>query len=429
MLSEKIRTNDAKIGVIGLGYVGLPLALLAAEKGYTVLGVDSDSRKVASLTAGHSYISCITDIELQAGLQNNLKIEQDYRALAACDLIVICVPTPLSNENTPDISNLVSAATGIAAILRREQLVIIESTVAPGTTDATVLPLLEAGGLKAGRDFSLAYSPERIDPGNKQFALANTPKLVAGLTPSCRSYAQSFYETLGLAAVPVRTLAVAETAKLLENTYRDINIAFINEMALVCRSSGIDIWEVIDAASTKPFGFQPFYPGPGVGGHCIPVDSVYYAHWARANGRPARLAEHARRVNARMPHYLSQWIDDVLQEQGKTTAGSSVLVLGITYKKDISDTRESPVIELMKHLMQAGANVQFHDPAVQELRIGSAELQCVTLDQETIANQDCVVLAVAHSAYHLSWLQEHSPLILDLVNGLGMFTSAKIRKL
>jgi len=422
--------ESAKIGVVGLGYVGLPLAILAGIKGYDVLGIDLDKKKVASLLSGSSYVSDVSDQDLQALLcTGNIRIQSEYSELLSCDVIVICVPTPLTAENKPDYSSLIGAVKGITAVLRQGQLVILESTVAPGVTESTVLPLLEAGGQIGGKDFFLAYSPERIDPGNKSCGLQNTAKLVAGLTDRCLFLAQQMYQALGIEVISVRTLAIAEMAKLLENTYRDINIAFINELAQVCHACEINIWEVIDAAATKPFGFQMFYPGPGVGGHCIPVDSVYYSCWARANGVPAKLAEHARLVNDAMPKYLAGRISEILQSKGKSLAGSNILVLGVTYKQNIADLRESPSIELISELRRRGCNVSFYDPYVSEISLSSARLERVYLDEQTVVRQDCVVLAVAHSTYNLAWLYDFSPLIFDLTNGMAKFPQEKIIKL
>ncbi|MBS4008130.1 MAG: nucleotide sugar dehydrogenase [Clostridium sp.] len=422
--------QSRKIGVVGLGYVGLPLAILAGIKGYDVLGIDLNKQKVATLLAGNSYISDVSDQDLQALLSaGNMRIQSDYRELSGCDVIVICVPTPLTEEKKPDYSSLIGAAKGIAAVLRQGQLVILESTVAPGITETTVLPLLEAEGQIGGKDFFLAYSPERIDPGNETFGLQNSAKLVAGLTAICRYAALQMYQALGIEVVPVSSFAVAEMAKLLENTYRDINIALINEVAQVCHAGNVNIWEVIEAAATKPFGFQAFYPGPGVGGHCIPVDSIYYSCWARANGVPAKLAEHARLVNAAMPKYLAGRIREILQSIGKMLSGSNILILGVTYKQNIADLRESPSVELIKELRRKGCIVCFHDPYVSEISIDSIQLERISLHEEEVSGQDCVVLAVAHSAYNLAWLSEVSPLIFDLTNCMAKFPHEKIKKL
>lgn len=417
-----------KIGVIGLGYVGLPLLLLAAYKGYSVLGIDLDEERIASLENGKSYTTEISDNELQTIFQKNvIEVSTDYSQLPSCDVIVVCVPTPLSSERKPDYSHLVSAVSEISARLRQGQIIIIESTVAPGTTDTLVLSHLQAGGLVAGTHFFLSYSPERIDPGNKEFTLNRIPKLVAGFTSTCQLLAQKFYDSLGLTVVPVRTLAIAEMAKLLENTYRDVNIALINEMAQVCQANNINIWEVINAAATKPFGFQAFYPGPGVGGHCVPVDSVYYTCWARENGTPAKLAELARKVNTEMPQYVTGVIRDTLAASGISMRGSKILVLGVSYKKDTYDVRESPVIKLIDLLKLGGAQVSFHDPFIESINVNSTEQRRIALDIDSVSHQDCVVLAMAHSAYNLSWLFTVSRVLIDLTNAMSDYPINKLK--
>ena len=407
-----------KMAVIGLGYVGLPFAILAGQKGVSVLGIDNSEEKVANLRQGHSYIPFVPEGALRALLTKDMvQFSTDYDELGSCDVIVICVPTPLTRERRPDYSYLIRAVRKIAKVLRRGQLVVVESTVAPGTTTNLVFPLLEASGLVGGTDYFLAHSPERIDPGNTDFGIADIPKLVAGLTSSCRTLACRFYQQLGLQVVSVSTLAVAELAKLLENTYRDVNIALINEMAQVCRVNQINIWEVIAAAATKPFGFQPFYPGPGVGGHCVPVDSVYYATWARDSGVSAKLAEHARAVNNGVPQYVTEIITDSLPQK-KDILDCKIMVLGVTYKKNSNDVRESPVIKIIELLIEAGAQVMFHDPNVSKISVNDLVLCCTSLEEEIIRNLDCVVLAVAHSTFDFTWIQRVSPVIVDLTNTL-----------
>jgi UDP-N-acetyl-D-glucosamine dehydrogenase len=413
LLAERILTHFARIGVIGLGYVGLPLAVLAGLKGYSVVGIEQDRERIDSLREGMSYIPDIADRDLQH-LLNNKRIEfsDDYVKLSSCDVIVICVPTPLTTDGKPDYSCLVSAATRISAVLRQETACDCGEYCGTGH-NAGYNPADSSGRRDDGRErLFISYSPERLDPGNIEYSLSNIPKLVAGLTPSCQSSACFFYESLGLTVVPVRSIAAAEMAKLLENTYRDVNIALVNEMAQVCRRNNIDIWEVVEAASSKPFGFQAFYPGPGVGGHCVPVDSVYYTSWARASGKPAELAEKARRINASMPQFVAGIISETLAEAGKTVAGSKILVLGMTYKKDTNDARESPVIKLVEHLKAEGATMAFHDPFVEKIASSPAHLARIDLNDSTVSGQDCVVLAVAHSVYNLSWLYSKSPVLL-----------------
>lgn len=430
LLLEKILTRSVIVGVAGLGYVGLPLVILAGGKGFPVVGIDQDMERIDSLSRGESYIPDIPDKDVRVLLdKGSIQLSTDYNSLTSCDVIVVCVPTPLTADRRPDYSYIESAAGEIASILRPGQLVIVESTVAPGTTDAIILSLLQSSGLTAGTDFFLAYSPERIDPGNKTYSLSNIPKIVSGLTPACQILARNFYEMLGLTVVPVRTLSTAEMIKLLENTYRDVNIALINEMTQICRGNDIDIWEVINGAATKPFGFQPFYPGPGVGGHCVPVDSVYYTSWARASGTPAKLAELARRINTDMAQFVTGIITDSLQDAGKTVTGSEILFLGVSYKKDIHDVRESSVIRIIEWLKEKGAIVNFHDPFIKSIRVGSEDLQGIALDERIVSRQDCVVLSVAHSAFNLPWLYQTSWLIVDLTNALTNLRDSKLKKL
>jgi UDP-N-acetyl-D-glucosamine dehydrogenase len=430
LAGEKKEVLFAGVAVIGLGYVGLPLAVLAAKKGYRVLGIDKNREKVASLERGELYIAEVPGSELRnltgGGLLRNVT---EYTELPSYDVILVCVPTPLSDGGRPDYRHLQAAAKEIAARLRPGQLIIVESTVAPGTTASLFLPLLQERQMEAGYDFYLAYSPERIDPGNREYSLGNIPKLVAGTTPACRRLARFFYHSLGITTIPVRDMETAEMAKLLENTYRDVNIALVNEMAQVCRYNGLDIREVISAAATKPFGFQAFYPGTGVGGHCVPVDSIYYTTWARESGRPAVLAEKARAVNAAMPLHAANVISEALAEEGRQLAGSKILLLGVTYKKDINDTRESSALKLLELLQEKGAKVSFHDPLVQAVSLRSGTLRGVSLNNSILAGRDCVVIAVAHTAYDLSRIYTSSRLIVDLTNALAGFPTGKIRKL
>jgi UDP-N-acetyl-D-glucosamine dehydrogenase len=426
--AENMLAFRGTVSVTGLGYVGLPLACLAGYKGFRVRGIDLDRQRVERLRRRTSYIADVPDAELERLLDKRvISFHTDYLQLPDSDIIVVCVPTPLDSGGNPDYSCLEAAVGEISGVLRSGQLVIIESTVAPGTTEKLVLPILEKSGLKAGSDFYLSYSPERLDPGNREYGVANIPKLVSGLTAACRRLAGAFYEQLGLTVVPVASLAAAEMAKLLENTYRDVNIALINEMARVCRAGGINIWQVVDAASTKPFGFQAFYPGPGVGGHCIPVDSVYYTSWARRSGIPASLAEQARLINTTMPEYIKTIITETLAELGKTLPGSKVMVLGVTYKKDIYDIRESPVIKLIGLLLAAGADVVFHDPSVEQIHADGRTVSGVPLEKSVLSGQDCVVLAVNHSVYDLDWVYRCSPLIVDFTNAMAGFDKSKLR--
>lgn len=414
-LAEPNFKMKRKVGVVGLGYVGLPFAIHCSKRGYPVIGFDQDIRKVDTLKHGASYISYISDEEIKGFAEQNT-VTCNFEDLNLCDIIVVCVPTPLTPDHKPDYSHLDAAAGDIAARMRKGQLIIVESTVECGTTTGRILPVLESSGLQAGRDFFLAFSPERVDPGNQLYSLENTPKLVSGATAGCLNLARAFYEELGMLVVTVSSPEIAEMAKLLENTYRDVNIAFINELADICRHKGISVWEVIDAASTKPYGFQTFYPGPGVGGHCIPVDSIYYTHSARHLGVSAVLAETARIINATQPLRVVQRLELLLNSRGKQLAKSKILLLGVTYKKDINDVRESPSLEIFEMLLSKNAQVSYHDPFIENISISSGDVKRIKLSRNFIQEQDCVVVAVGHSEYNWTWLKKHSPLIFDLTN-------------
>lgn len=419
-IAKKIAEKTATVGVVGLGYVGLPLAMLCAQKGFRVTGIDSDQAKVIRLQHGKTSMTGVSEETLQALItERKLAVFGNYAILSRCDVIVICVATPLTAGGEPDYTQLFLALEGIASRLRPEQLLIVESTIIPGTTLEVILPRLAAGGMKVGQDFYLVFSPERIDPGNKQYHLENTPKLVAGVTAACRQLGQNFYRSLGIEVVPVSSPTVAEMAKLLENTYRDVNIAFINEMAEVCRSLEIDIWEVISAAATKPFGFQPFYPGIGVGGHCIPKDSAYYLFWARQKGKPAHLAEVARKINAERPLVIAAELKKLLATRQKGFADSMLLFLGVTYKKDVDDLRESPAVKIMERFVAEGARIAFHDPYIEKLRLGEQLLSRISLDEETLAQYPWTVLTVPHSSYDCTWLQNVCAHFVDVSHTLG----------
>ncbi|MDP3045848.1 MAG: nucleotide sugar dehydrogenase, partial [Chloroflexota bacterium] len=367
----KIAAKTARIGVIGLGYVGLPLAVSFGNAGYAIVGIDVDERKTASIMAGRSYIPDIptaTVADLVASGQ--LRATADYAVLAKLDVIFICVPTPYTAAKAPDISYIESAARGIAAHLHRDQLNVLLSTTYPGTTEEAVLPILEKGGLKAGVDFHLAFSPERVDPGNRSFTVANTPKVVGGLTPACARIAACLLEQITPDVRIVSTPREAELTKLLDNIFRSVNIALVNELALLCERMGIDIWEVIEAASSKPFGFMPFTPGPGVGGHCIPVDPYYLSWKAREYDFYTKFIELAAEVNQSMPYHVAQLVANALGDHGRTLRGAEVLVLGVAFKRDIDDARNSPADRVMELLLQRGAHVRYNDPYVPCFTVG-----------------------------------------------------------
>jgi UDP-N-acetyl-D-glucosamine dehydrogenase len=422
-LQEKLSRRTARVGVVGLGYVGLPLAVELARGGFRAIGIDLDPRKVDAVNAGQSYIQDVPtkDVaELRAA--RRLEATTDPSAVADLDTINICVPTPLRKTKDPDLSYVVSAVEMIAAHLRPGQLVILESTTYPGTTDEVVRPVLERGGLVAGQDFFLAFSPERVDPGNAKWHTRNVPKVVGGLTPACSALARELYSASVDTVVEVSSPKVAEMVKLLENTFRAVNIGLVNELALMCDRLGISVWEVVDAAATKPFGFMPFYPGPGLGGHCIPIDPFYLSWKVKEVGFEARFIELAGHVNSAMPHHVVQKVADALNTHARAIRGSSVLMLGVSYKRDIDDVRESPAIDVMAELVRKGANVTYHDPYVptigaREWPIGT-EMTSVPLSRQTLAAADCVVILTDHTSFDRDLIVEHARLIVDSRNAI-----------
>ena len=422
-LRRRIETRTARVGVVGLGYVGLPLAVEFARNGFETIGLDLDPRKVASITAGESYIPDVptSDVHALVGA-GRLRATSDYRAVAELDTVNICVPTPLRKTKDPDMSFVVSAVEAIAEHLHEGMLVILESTTYPGTTEELVQPLLELTGLKAGVDFFLAFSPERVDPGNPTFNTQNVPKVVCGTTPTCSALAQALYSSSIQTVVPVSSPRVAEMVKLLENTFRAVNIGLVNEIALMCDKLGIDVWEVVDAAKTKPFGFLPFYPGPGLGGHCIPIDPFYLSWKAKQTGFEARFIELAGQVNGSMPEAVAQKIGDALNTQRKSLNGSRVLVVGVAYKRDIDDIRESPSLDVMSLLHEKGAEVSYTDPFVPTLAArawhGGLDLTSVPLDAATLASFDCVAILTDHSAIDYAGLAGAASLVVDSRNAV-----------
>jgi UDP-N-acetyl-D-glucosamine dehydrogenase len=419
-LMERIRTKATCVGIIGLGYVGLPLARAFATSGFKVLGFDVDSAKVAKLSAGQSYIKQIPDETIRGMRAKGFEATDRFERLSEPDAILICVPTPLTEAREPDLTFVVKSAEQIATALRTGQLVVLESTTYPTTTRHDVLPILERTGLRAGSDFFLAFSPEREDPGNSSHSVQNIPKVVGGLCERSRDAANALYGAIVPKVVAVSSPEVAEACKILENTYRAVNIALVNELKVLYDRMGIDVWEVIDAAKTKPFGFQAFYPGPGLGGHCIPIDPFYLTWVARKYGMTTRFIELAGEVNAAMPAYVVSRIADALNDQSKAVRGSRVAILGMAYKKDVDDARESPGFELMARLMQKGAVVTYHDPHIpvlppnwhfRELQMTSADLTPTYL-----AAQDCVLIATDHTAYDYAWIVNHSRLVVDTRN-------------
>lgn len=414
----KISNRSALVAVMGLGQVGLPLALKVSQAHFRVMGIDVDRQKVETLSKGVSTLPDVSSQELAEALNSRrISFSQDPSLLREADVLLVCVPTPMAEDGTPDMSYVEQCAKDIARFLRPGQLVIVESTVYPGTTEELVAPILQSSGLRVEEDFHLVFSPERIDPGNQKFNLHNTPKLVAGLSPRGSSLAEAFYrEALGTQVVRVSQPRVAEMAKLLENAFRSVNIALANEVALVCKELEIDVWEVISAASTKPFGFMPFYPGPGVGGHCIPKDPRFISWKARSKGVDTPLIDTADRLNREMPRRVVAGVADALSSRGRELANSTVLVLGVAYKKDTNDIRSSPALEVIRLLEEHGATVQYHDPFIPVLSVNGASRKRVELKKEVLEKADCVVIATDHSCYDYRLILENSGLLIDTRN-------------
>jgi UDP-N-acetyl-D-glucosamine dehydrogenase len=428
-LEEKIRNRTAHVGIIGLGYVGLPLAMEFAKAGFSVTGIDIQESKVSQLNRGESYVQDVPTDTLKKWVSGGkFRATSDFSAILDLDTINIAVPTPLRKTKDPDMSYIVSACQETAKYLRPGKLVILESTTYPGTTDELVLPMLEASGWKVGQDFFLCFSPERVDPGNAQYQTVNIPKVVGGITPGCTRLGALFYAQALETVVPVSSTSVAEMVKLLENTFRMINIGLVNEMALMCDRMGINVWEVIDAAATKPFGFMPFYPGPGLGGHCIPIDPFYLSWKTKQAGIEARFIELAGHINGQMPHFVVDKIQGALNEHSKPLKGSHVHILGAAYKRNIDDVRESPALDIILLLERRGSRVTYSDPFVATLRLDDHELSA----QDPIAmasEADCVVVVTDHSGVDYTTIVERAKLIVDTRNALKNHPSPKIVRL
>ena len=413
---DRIADRTARVGVIGLGYVGLPLATVFAEAGYTVIGVDIDPSKVRLLNSGSSYVEDITSERIAPLVEQGLlTATTDFSVLKTCDAVSICVPTPLRKTRDPDISYILSAAKAIAEHLHPGMLVVLESTTYPGTTTEIILPHLQPkdGSLTVGEDFFLCFSPERVDPGRTDYTTVNTPKVMGGVTPACLEVGQHFYERVIDTIVPVSSTEAAEMAKLLENTFRAVNIGLANELLLICDKLGLDAWEVIDAAATKPFGFMKFTPGPGLGGHCIPIDPLYLSWKMKMLNYNARFIELASEINTAMPEYWVRKVQDALNEAGKAVNGSQVLVLGVAYKKDVSDLRESPALDILLLLQEKGATVSYHDPHVPAFRHDGLEMASVHNLEAALAETDCVVIAADHSVYDWPMIHATANLVVD----------------
>jgi UDP-N-acetyl-D-glucosamine dehydrogenase len=416
-LKRKIETQKAKAAVIGLGYVGLPLAMEIASAGFHVIGVDRDKNKIATLKEGKSYILDVADETLAEAVQQGRFVPTcDFSLLRDADTVSICVPTPLSKSRDPDISFILAATEQIRKYLHADQLIVLESTTYPGTTEELILPELESSGLRAGKDLFVAFSPERIDPGNKVFTTRNTPKIVGGVTQQCTEMARIFYSQFIERVIAVSSSKCAEMVKLLENTFRSVNIGMVNEMALMCDLLGVDVYEVIDAAASKPFGFIPFYPGPGLGGHCIPIDPHYLAWKLKALNFQARFIGLASEVNGMMPSVVTGLVADGLNRHSKSIRGSRVLILGVAYKKDVSDCRESPALDVMRMLIDKGALLTYNDPWVPSLRLEGQSFHSVELSPAIMEKQDCVVILTDHSAYDFAKITAASRLVVDTRN-------------
>jgi UDP-N-acetyl-D-glucosamine dehydrogenase len=418
-LQDKLEARTASVSVIGLGYVGLSLAMELAKSGFVVRGVDLDLERVNLLNRGESYLVDVATENLAPIVAaGRLTASTTFEEAAQSDALIICVPTPLRKTKEPDISYILSALESLLPHLRAGQLLVLESTTYPGTTEEVIQPRLEANGLVIGHDCFLAFSPERVDPGNKRFTTANIPKVVGGVTPACTRLAAALYRQVTSTVFEVSSPRVAETAKLLENTFRSVNIALANELAFACRKIGVDPWEVIDAAATKPFGFMPFYPGPGIGGHCIPVDPLYLSWKVRLTGYEAQFIALADQINRAMPEHVVALVGDALNDRGRALRGSSILVLGVTYKPDVNDIRESPALEILEMLERKGARVSYADPFTPQLTLGSAKLSAVEASAEALAEADCVLILTNHSSFDYATIADRATLVVDTRNAL-----------
>lgn len=432
-LMELITKRRARIGVIGLGYVGLPIVIRFADEGYNITGFDTDEQKVKLLNKGISYIKHIPSKRISALVKKkktSFIATTDISLLAKTDAIIICVPTPLTDKREPDLTYVESSARDIARYLRPGQIVSLESTTYPGTTEEILLPLFQKKGLRVGRDFFLVFSPEREDPGRVDFTIKTTPKVVGGITPRCTKLGEALYSKIVDKVVAVSSTKAAEMTKLLENIYRNVNIALVNELKMLCERMGIDIWEVIEASKTKPFGFQAFYPGPGLGGHCIPIDPFYLTWKAREYDFSTRFIELAGDINSNMPYYVVQQVMEALNRKGKSLKGSNVMVLGIAYKKNVDDLRESPSLELIRILKEKGAIVDYNDPiipiAISHRR--GFKMKSTELTNSNIKKYDCILIATDHSAYDYKWIVKNSRLVVDTRNATAGIKSKNIVK-
>lgn len=417
-LLDKIRKRSAVVGVVGLGYVGLPLAVLQAKTGYRVLGIDEVAEKVARVNAGKSYISDVDETELrQAVNAGRLFATTEFNVLQGCDAVLICVPTPLTPNKEPDISAVVKVTREVARHGHPDLLVVLESTTYPGTTEEVIVPILTRGGLKMGQDLFVAFSPERVDPGNRSFKTHNTYKLVGGVTPACLDIARTFYEQSIVTIFPVSSPRIAEMTKVFENVFRSVNIALVNELAILCDRMGLNVYEVIDAAATKNFGFMPFYPGPGVGGHCIPLDPYYLAWKSKEYDLHTRFIELAGEINEGMPYYVVAKLQRLLNRRGRCLNGAEIMVLGVTYKADVADPRETPARKVMELLHREGAKLSYADPYTPTMVVEGHSFEAVEITADRLARSDCALVLTAHSAFDFDLIVRHAPLVFDTRNG------------
>lgn len=416
-LFNRIKDKKAAIGIIGMGYVGLPLAVEFVKNGFKVIGIEQNPKRKESVNNGQNYISDVSDKELkEAVAQKRLKATEDFIELKKVDVISICVPTPLDKNKQPDISHVKSVTKQLCKYIRKGQLIVLESTTYPGTTEEIILPKLEASGLKVGKDFFLAFSPERVDPGNQKFKTKDIPKVVGGVTLKCTEIAKMLYSQIMPAIFTVSSPRVAEMEKLLENIFRSVNIALVNEMAILCKKMKIDIWEVIEAAKTKPYGFMPFYPGPGLGGHCIPLDPFYLSWKAKEYDMNTRFIELAGEINDRMPEYVVHLVQDGLNREEKSLKGAKILILGAAYKKDIDDWRESPSLKIIEILGNKGAIISYNDPLIPKIKVKGKIYSSINLNSKVLKQSDCVVIATNHSIYDYKQIVSFAPLIIDTRN-------------
>lgn len=417
-LLEKIKSHSAVVGVVGLGYVGLPLAVLQAKTGYRVIGVDEVAGKVERINRGENYISDVDGVELQQAVTTGrLSATTDFSALRGCDIVLICVPTPLTRNKEPDISAVVSVTRQLAKHVHRDMLVILESTTYPGTTEEVVLPILTEEGLKAGETLYVAFSPERVDPGNRSFKTHNTFKLVGGVTPACLTAARMFYEQSIVKIFPLSSPRVAEMTKVFENVFRSVNIALVNELAMLCDRMGLNVYEVIDAAATKNFGFMPFYPGPGVGGHCIPLDPYYLAWKSKEYDMHARFIELAGEINEAMPYHVVSKLQRLLNRHAQCLNGAEILVLGVTYKADVADPRETPAAKVMELLQREGAKLSYADPYTPTFMVEGTQYKAVEVTDDLLKRCACALVLTAHSAFDFEQIVRHARFVFDTRNG------------